>query len=168
MLGDAEFQQQVLAVLNNIESLPQERLKEAQQDLVNAGVLVNTGEGKVEIAATFVEPTTAQSLLDQAATLNEYLQKHPEKAEAVGWILALAQGPKAVMQMVAEQALSMTDAGEVLLGYLALLQEQAGQFLAEGMEGAELDSSYENEARLIGGGGLLAGVLLGGLPGGRG
>jgi len=70
------------------------------------------------------------------------------------------------MQLAVMQALSGTELGAELNTYLAALQDAAGQLIAEGMEGTTLEpADYEDDRWLTGGGGLLASIVTGGLPG---
>lgn len=83
-------------------------------------------------------------------------------------MLAAAQGPKGLIMWAAEQALSETPFGEKVAQYQAYLQGTLGKTLAEGVEDQELDEQYEGDAYLIGGGGLIATLLVGGAAGGAG
>jgi filamentous hemagglutinin len=65
------------------------------------------------------------------------------------------------MLWAADKALSGTSFGEKVAQYQAHLEGVLGKAIAEGVEGTELEVEYDSDAYLLGGGGLIATLLVG-------
>ena len=109
-----------------------------------------------------------QVILGRVSEINSYIEAHPDQAEAVGFVLAAAQGPKGLMMWAADKALSETSFGDQVAQYKAHLEGLLGKAIAEGVEREELDVEYDNDAYLLGGGALIATLLVGSAVGGAG
>jgi len=109
-----------------------------------------------------------QAILGRVSEINAYIEAHPDQGEAVGFVLAAAQGPKGLMMWAADKALSETSFGEKVAQYQAHLEGVLGKAIAEGVEREELDVEYDDDAYLLGGGGLIATLLVGSAVGGAG
>ncbi|MDA3136781.1 hypothetical protein HG619_18420 [Pseudomonas syringae] len=68
--------------------------------------------GSIELPATPVNSsdaerlTAAQDTLRSMASINQYIQEHPEQQEAVSVLVAVAQGPKGLVQLAVFNAVS--------------------------------------------------------------
>lgn len=82
--------------------------------------------------------------------------------------MAAAQGPKGLIMWAAERALSETPFGEKVAQYQAYLEGLLGKAIAEGVERKELDAEYDSDSYLLGGGSLIANLLVGSAVGGAG
>jgi len=165
LLANQAFQEQVLANLSGIDnvfSATPDLLKTVEQGLAEANLLslpdvVVLPEQEVTPGALRPE----QAILGRVSDINAYLEAHPDQAEAVGFVLAAAQGPKGLMMWAASQALADTPFAEQVAQYQAYLKGILGKAIAEGVEGRDLEASYENDAYLLGGGGLIGTLLVG-------
>ncbi|MBU2324658.1 MAG: hemagglutinin repeat-containing protein, partial [Gammaproteobacteria bacterium] len=167
LLADQAFQDQVLAELRGISlvfSAEPEVLRQTEQGLAAANV--NVSPDALELADSVVkgtkeEPRLNQVILDRVSAVNSYIKANPGKEEAVGYVLAAAQGPKGLIMWAAEKALSETPFGEKVAQYEAHLKDLLGKAIAEGIEDRGLEAEDYNDAYLLGGGGLIATLLVG-------
>ena len=168
LLANEAFQNQVLAELRNISqvfSKDPELLRETELGLAAAGVDVSPDA--LQLADSVVtgikeERRPEQKILDRVSAVNAYIEANPKKADAVGFVMAAAQGPKGLIMWAAEKALSETPFGEKVAQYQAYVQGVLGKAVAEGVEGYELDEQqYDIDAYRIGGGSLIATLLVG-------
>nr|WP_325166760.1 hemagglutinin repeat-containing protein [Stutzerimonas frequens] len=172
LLADQAFQDQVLAELRGITnafSTQPELIKQAEQGLAEANLL--SLADAVVLPDQTVTPGSLrpeQVILGRVSEINSYIEAHPDQAEAVGFVLAAAQGPKGLMMWAASQALADTPFAEQVAQYEAYLKGVLGKAIAEGVEGHDLEASYENDAYLLGGGGLIGTLLVGSAVGGAG
>lgn len=74
------------------------------------------------------------------------------------------QGPKAVVQLAAEQALGATELGQRFTEYVTELQNELGKYVAEKIERKDLFEEEIKDKLLIGGGNLLVSIIAGGVP----
>lgn len=125
LMGDASFQQQFLAELNAIQNVSLQQVQAVQRGLEEAGVFQG---GQLVLAPVRIDGglTGQQEVLRSVSAINTYLQEHPEQGQAVGLALAMAQGPKGIITLAAEQALLETEIGKKLQSNLAILEEQLG------------------------------------------
>ncbi len=169
LLANQAFQEQVLANLSdigNVFSATPDLLKTVERGLAEANLLSLPGVVVLpEQEVTPGELRPEQAILGRVSDINAYLEAHPDQAEAVGFVLAAAQGPKGLMMWAASQALADTPFGEQVAQYQAYLEGVLGKAIAEGVEGHDLDASYENDAYLLGGGGLIGTLLVGAVAG---
>nr|WP_272884265.1 hemagglutinin repeat-containing protein [Stutzerimonas stutzeri] len=172
LLADRAFQDQVLVELRGITevfSTQPELIKQVEQGLAKANILSLTN-----VAVLPTETVTPgrlrpeEAILGRVSEINAYIEAHPDQGEAVGFVLAAAQGPKGLMMWAAEKALSETSFGEKVAQYQAHLSGLLGKAIAEGVKGEELDAEYYDDAYLLGGGGLIATLLVGSAVGGAG
>ena len=167
LLANEAFQNQVLAELRSISlvfSTDPELLRETKQELAAVGVDVSPDTLQLpstEVTGNNESLRPDQKILDRVSAVNAFIKANPEKADAVGFVMAAAQGPKGLIMWAAEQALSETSFGEKVAQYQAHLQGILGKAIAEGVERDKLDEQYEGDAYLIGGGSLIATLLVG-------
>ncbi|WP_312595103.1 hemagglutinin repeat-containing protein [Stutzerimonas nitrititolerans] len=169
LLANQAFQEQVLANLNdigNVFSATPDLLKTVERGLAEANLLslpdvVVLPEQEVTPGALRPE----QAILGRVSDINAYIEAHPDQEKAVGFVLAAAQGPKGLMMWAASQALADTPFAEQVAQYQAHLEGILGKAVAEGVERHDLDASYENDAYLLGGGGLIGTLLVGAVAG---
>jgi filamentous hemagglutinin len=167
LLADKAFQGQVLAELRGISdafSVEPELLKKTEQGLADANIPLAPDElPPLIIKGYYSSPQLRpeQVILDRVSAINAYIEANPEKAETVGFVMAAAQGPKGLVMWAAEKALSETPFGEKVAQYQAYLQGKLGKAVAEGVEDRGLDEQEYGDAYLIGGGGLVATLLVG-------
>lgn len=172
LLADQVFQNQVLVELRGITevfSTQPELIKQTEQGLAKANLLpLADVEVLPEVVVTAKPLRPEQVILGRVSEINSYIEAHPDQAEAVGFVLAAAQGPKGLMMWAADKALSETSFGEKVAQYQAHLEGLLGKAVAEGVERKELDVDYDDDAYLLGGGGLIATLLVGSAVGGAG
>ncbi|MEH3021628.1 MAG: hemagglutinin repeat-containing protein [Pseudomonas oryzihabitans] len=170
VLASNEFQKQVLMALQamgNI-SIDSVELARTRQGLAQAGVALTPLNGEpapLVVGYDATKGTNAiQQILARAASINSYLESHPEQTGAVELLMAVSQGPRGLLNLAISKALGETRFAEMI----GAVRQAAAQEIAEGMQGSELspDSLYQN--RLIGGGGLLFDVVFGAIPKGMG
>lgn len=156
-LSDPDFQSEVLGNLKAIETLYKtspELITKAQQGLIEKNISVK-----------LPSITNDKLALDRVSDINKYLQEHPEQGEAVGIVLAAAQGPKGLLMWAAQKALGETSVGQAVAQVKEELQAQLGRRIAEAIEGKPLDANDELGAWRLGGGSLMAGILIGSAEG---
>ncbi|WP_242675385.1 hemagglutinin repeat-containing protein [Phytopseudomonas dryadis] len=181
VVGDAGFQQNVLAQLNAINGISEEQIREAAAALgMSLDDIPGLNEEKPQVGTTSDDripvllqpemvnpgdPNALQQILKHAANVQIYIDENPKNALAVGIVVAGLSGPKGVIQFAVEQAFSQTDIGQSINSYLDSLNEAAGRLIAEKIEG-ELDpENYPAEQQLIDGGSLITSILTGAIPG---
>lgn len=157
ILSDERFQQELLAQLKVLD------------DLSKGGVRItllklDEVSGEWVVSASASSKVTPQKVLRRLAVINNYLEENPDAATALAWGMAAMQGPKAVIQLAAEQALGATELGQRLSEYVAELQHEFGKYVAEKIERKELSEENIKDKLLIGGGDFLVGIIAGGLP----
>ncbi|WP_223272571.1 hypothetical protein, partial [Pseudomonas syringae] len=96
-----------------------------------------------------------------------YIQEHPDQQEAVSVLVAVAQGPKGLVQLAVFNAVSETPLGQNIGQRLAEYGEVLGEQVANAMEGEKINKDDNTGAYLIGGGVLTAGILTGMLVSGK-
>ncbi|UCJ18865.1 hemagglutinin repeat-containing protein [Pseudomonas sp. MM211] len=182
IVGDAGFQQNVLAQLNAINGISEEQIREAASALgMSAKDIpgideekpqVNTAsDGRIPVllkpdTVNPADPNALQQILDHAANVQIYIDKNPKNALAVGIVVAGLSGPKGIIQFAVEQAFAQTDIGQSINNYLDSLNEAAGRLIAEKIEGYDLEpETYESDQKLINGGGLISSILTGSVSG---
>ncbi|WP_257154482.1 hemagglutinin repeat-containing protein [Pseudomonas sp. ICMP 8385] len=171
MMKDPGFQDGVLKQLNEIMHVNDADLK-AVEAQIKPGLDKYIRQANELPPTNVTERRTAQQeTLDFVSNINQYIQANPDKAETVGYVLAVAQGPKGMMQMVVSKAIENTSYGEKLAQKVDELQTRMGKALADQMLGVsepedQLNAAKPDDQRLIGGGELLISVLIGAVPGG--
>lgn len=168
LLANEAFQNRVLAELRDISQVFSDDpglVRETEQELAAAGVDVSPDALQLAPTEVVGKPGTyrpEQVILDRVSAVNAYIEDNPEKAEAVGFVMAAAQGPKGLIMWAAERALSETPFGEKVAQYQAYLQGVLGKAVAEGVEQRDnMDEQDGDDAYLIGGGSLIATLLVG-------
>ncbi|MBI6954545.1 hemagglutinin repeat-containing protein [Pseudomonas sp. CCOS 191] len=162
LMGNEDFQTQVLQQLNNLE-----HVFEQSQDFTRE---LERKLGALELDTTHVtaERDSVQWTLTYVSTINEYLGAHPDAAEAVTVAIAMLQGPKAVIQMAVSQVIDQTELGKDFNAKVEEAVAKVGKYIAERMEGeGDLDKK-EGGDFLIGGGKLITSVIMGAIPGRKG
>ncbi|QNH06396.1 hypothetical protein HNQ27_02755 [Pseudomonas sp. B11D7D] len=168
LLANEAFQNRVLAELRDISQVFSDDpglVRETEQELAAAGVDVSPDALQLAPTEVVGKPGTyrpEQVILGRVSAVNAYIEDNPEKAEAVGFVMAAAQGPKGLIMWAAERALSETPFGEKVAQYQAYLQGVLGKAVAEGVEQRDnMDEQDGEDAYLIGGGSLIATLLVG-------
>lgn len=176
ILADEAFQDGVLASMKTIAEVsgplmggetPAEEVP-ADATLSNAyyddqGLPVLELETQV-VTAERLPDTPAQVVLKGASEINAYLEQHPEQQQIVEIGFAVAQGPKGVIGLLVGEALANSPVGEALGEKLY----DAGELVAEWVEGYDLYGDQDEQDRyLIGGGTFAAGIVSGMAPGGK-
>ncbi|MBI6799355.1 hemagglutinin repeat-containing protein, partial [Pseudomonas syringae] len=170
-MADPAFQETVVAEIARLAGI----------DLTSVEVLDQTlqtdnkanSPGSIELPATPVNSsdaerlTAAQDTLRSMASINQYIQEHPEQQEAVSVLVAVAQGPKGLVQLAVFNAVSETPLGQNIGQRLAEYGEVLGEQVANAMEGEKINKDDNTGAYLIGGGVLTAGILTGMLVSGK-
>lgn len=156
LLADEGFQQGLLSHLKALDNLSKSGV------ITLLKIDVESGEW-VESAGTR-KPISPQTVLRKLAAINSYLEDNPESATALAWGMAALQGPKAVVQLAAEQALGATDLGQRFTEYVAELQYELGKQVAEKIENKDLHEEEIKDKLLIGGGNLLVSIIAGTTP----
>ncbi len=161
LLADESFQKNLLVHIKDLEDISKAGgLTIALQFLdEESGEWIDAGNSKKLI------PT--QRVLRRLAAINSYLEDNPDAGTALAWGLAAMQGPKAVIQLAAEQALGATELGQRLAQYVEQMQYEFGKDIAETIERKDLYEQEIKDKLLIGGGTLLVDIIAGGVPVGR-
>ena len=102
--------------------------------------------------------TLTEVVLDRSSQINAYIKEHPDQAEAVDMVMAMAQGPKGLILLAVNSVVSQTVYAEKVKEAVDI----AGQYVAEKLQNVDhLDANDEYGNYLIGGGTLIATTLLG-------
>ncbi|MCD5997362.1 hemagglutinin repeat-containing protein [Pseudomonas sp. CDFA 602] len=173
-MADPEFQAKVMAEVDGLSKLDLSKIDVKQIEA--AAKLLNTGmEGNLlYLDETFItesdngELTVSQEVLRQMVGFNQYVADHPGQEKAITAVVALAQGPKGLLQAALINALSATPPGEEIIRQIEAYNELVGTQLANGLEGRILNKNEAEENVLIGGGEFFAGVLTGVIKGRKG
>lgn len=156
LLADEGFQQGLLAQIKALD------------DLSKIGMItllhIDEESGEWVESASSTNRVTPQKVLRRLAVINNYLEGNPDAATALAWSMAAMQGPKAVVQLAAEQALGATELGQRFTEYVAELQYELGKHVAEKIEHKDLFEEEIKDKLLIGGGNLLVSIITGGVP----
>lgn len=168
-MKDPEFQAQVMAEVDRLSKLDFSKfeLKEIESAInvkVSDAPPVRNSSNAVEIAPVEIdkgELNVTQSALRTFVGVDQYIKAHPEQKEGVTAVMALAQGPKGMVQLALYNVLGQTSLGKNLIAELATYSDIVGHKLANGMEGEELDKQYQDDNELIGGGQFFSSILIG-------
>ncbi|QXH49115.1 hemagglutinin repeat-containing protein [Pseudomonas fakonensis] len=158
MMADKGFQENVLAELSRFWNIPPDTLAQAQQ-LVDQTLGKPLPPGTLELDPSTVTLTMLQDNLRSLANIKAFIDDNQDKAQAIGIVLALTQGPKGVIQAVAMSAAEQTPLGQALMERLGAMQEYVGKAIAVRMEGSDLSTADIDGKYLIGGGNLAASIL---------
>ncbi|WP_223449907.1 MULTISPECIES: hemagglutinin repeat-containing protein [unclassified Pseudomonas] len=166
MMGDPAFIDGVLANLARMNGIEPKVIKDIQDVVASDKYIPNPGEVTLE-TTTVTEPElkALQKLNRQLSAVQAYIDEHPGSQEAVGYVMAVAQGPKGVAQFVVMQALAGTETGQTISKNIGKLQADISRMVAEGLEERPLDSKEADDRFLIGGGELITSIFTGVLPG---
>ncbi|WP_418797016.1 hemagglutinin repeat-containing protein, partial [Pseudomonas mosselii] len=162
LMGKEDFQTQVLQQLNNLE-----HVFEQSQDFTRE-LERNLGALQLDTTHVTAERDSVQWTLTYVSTINEYLDAHPDGAEAVTVALAMLQGPKAVIQLAVSQVIDQTELGKDFNAKVEEAVAKVGKYIAERMEGEDDLNKKEGGDFLIGGGKLITSVIMGAIPGRKG
>jgi len=170
MMSDPAFQEGVLKQLAGIMHVNDSDLKDAQKSITPGLDRYIKQSRELDLTTVEGKRTALQETLTFATNLNEYIKANPEKAEAVGYVLALSQGPKGVLTLLVGGVVSNTTGGQKFSEMMESLQTKAAtelaQFMLSTKEGTvELNPADKDDDSLIGGGRLITSILTGGLPG---
>ncbi|WP_371261148.1 hemagglutinin repeat-containing protein [Pseudomonas sp. Q12-87] len=103
----------------------------------------------------------AQDTLRTFSGINEYTAAHQDELQAISVVIAMAQGPKGLVQLAVINAASETAPGKALLEKTEQFSEAVGKEIADEIEDTTLDPKFETDKYLIGGGQFMASVLTG-------
>ncbi|WLG89155.1 hemagglutinin repeat-containing protein [Pseudomonas cucumis] len=156
MLEDSKFQSQVLAQLKQLDDLSKEQSEKVAA--VKADLL-NKGEKIIDVKGPPI--TNAKLALDRVSDINKYLKENPDKVQAVELILAASQGPKGMIMYAAQKVLGDISFIQSLDVLRSELEAKVGRQIAEGIEGPTLYKNSQYTDWRLGGGSLMASVLLG-------
>ncbi|WP_217501306.1 hemagglutinin repeat-containing protein, partial [Pseudomonas brassicacearum] len=172
-MSDPEFQNRVLAEVGLLAGVDVKQVeaisKEVQVTSSDAG-----RPSALELDASYVTEddveklTVPQDVLRSFAEYNKYIAAHEDEKQAISVVIAMAQGPKGLVQMIVINAASETAPGKALLAKTEQFSEAAGEELANAIEGITLDPKLGPDKELIGGGQFMASMLTGVLSKGRG
>lgn len=166
-MSEPEFQKAILGQLSDLLGVDVGKVKDIQKKVESGDD--PTGVALILEVTSVVEKAPSESvqlavkLLNAFADMQAYLVRFPDEQEALSVVLALAQGPKGLLQIVVQNAAAATSWGQDL----AAAQANAGKMLAEYIEGTELAPDDEHDAHQIGGGELMLEVLTGSVLGGK-
>lgn len=169
-MSDPAFQEGVLKQLDGIMHVNDSDLKDAQQSIGPEVDRYVKQSRELDVTKVSARLTALQETLTFATNLSDYVKAHPEKAEAVGYVLALSQGPKGVLSLLVGEVVNSTSAGQNMSEKIEAAKTKAGTELAEYMLGIKdpedyLKPSDKGDDSLIGGGKLIFDILTGGVPG---
>lgn len=151
ILASKQFQ---IAVLEQMKGIVD--LYNAHPEVVIDAV---TGLAEKNIIVTYKGATKSQQVLAKVSSINAYIKENPAQAEAVGYVLAAAQGPKGLILLAAQKALGETSFAKAMAEFQEDLQNELGGKIANGMEGTVLNP--KEDSYLLGGGSLIAGLVIG-------
>ncbi|TVT85721.1 hemagglutinin repeat-containing protein [Pseudomonas sp. H3(2019)] len=154
LLADKDFQSKVLLQLSSLVGQDPGSIADAK-----AALEPITGEKNIVVKGKAF--TLDQRIVYGAATISEYIQNNPDKAEAVEYVLAAAQGPKGLILLAAQKALGATSAGQAIAEYEHAATEKVGKLIADSLDGKEHDLNKADDAWVVGGGKLMATLLIG-------
>ena len=157
LLESESFQSQVLAQMKALDELSKDKSEGGAKTV--AEVKKELGEKNIVVKGPAI--TNAKLALDRVSDINKYLQANPDKVEAVELILAASQGPKGMILYASQKVLGDTSFGKAMAQLQSDLEAVVGRKIAEGIEGKTLSESVELDAWRLGGGSLMASVLLG-------
>ncbi|WP_414158731.1 hemagglutinin repeat-containing protein [Pseudomonas sp. BNK-45] len=169
MMGDQKFIDGVLvgiASLNGIEPKVLEEIERVVEPSNNV-----PSQGSLVLKETQVNPTgilELQGTLESLAAAQKYIKENPEQAEAVGYVMAAAQGPKGVAQFLVMKAIEGTEFGKKFAENMGKVEAYAGKAAAQAIQGTELYPNFQEDAYIIGGGELIYSIFTGALPGKKG
>ncbi|ORC45962.1 hypothetical protein BZK31_28705, partial [Pseudomonas floridensis] len=170
-MSDPAFQEKVVAEIARLAGIDLTSVEVLDQKLQADNKA--TSPGAVELPPIPVTTsdeeklTSAQETLRSMASINQYIQEHPEQQEAVSVLVAVAQGPKGLVQLAVFNAVSETPLGQNIGQKLAEYGDVLGEQIANAMEGETIKKDDNTGAYLIGGGVLTAGILTGMLVSGK-
>ncbi|MHC8377802.1 hemagglutinin repeat-containing protein [Pseudomonas sp. MDT1-16] len=154
LLEDKDFQSKVLLQLSSLVGQDPGSIADAK-----AALEPITGEKNIVVKGKAF--TLDQRIVYGAATISEYIQNNPDKAEAVEYVLAAAQGPKGLILLAAQKALGATSAGQAIAEYENTATEKVGKLIADSLDGKEHKLNNADDAWVVGGGKLMATLLIG-------
>ncbi|MFT8230456.1 hemagglutinin repeat-containing protein [Pseudomonas guariconensis] len=164
LIGDEEFQQGVLSQLNALGNLI-DKTDPTLGDELKASL-----GGALLLENSHVEGTRneLQWALTHVSNINEYIERHPDQSEAVMLVLAMAQGPKAVIQFAVFKAMDETEIKQTINEKIDRALTEVGRVVAEKLEQETLRPDSDDDKFLIGGGKLIASIIFGAVPGPKG
>ncbi|XVN13498.1 hypothetical protein QZH47_17890 [Pseudomonas corrugata] len=112
----------------------------------------------LDIEANAEKHNLAQGILRKASSFNAYANEHEDERQAISMVVAMAQGPKGLVQLIVINAVSETEQGRALFDEAEQLSETVGKGIADKIEGYDLKKENEDDEFLIGGGQFMASV----------
>ncbi|PBQ04214.1 hypothetical protein CCL17_07835, partial [Pseudomonas congelans] len=164
-MADPDFQETVVAEIARLAGIDLNPVEGLDKTLQTDNK--PNSPGALELASTSVTAsnaeklTVAQDTLRSMASIEQYIQEHPEQQEAVSVLVAVAQGPKGLVQLAVYNAVSETPLGEALNQKIAEYSGALGKQVADSIEGIALNEKDSFEGSLIGGGQFMAAILTG-------
>ncbi|WP_230164957.1 hemagglutinin repeat-containing protein, partial [Pseudomonas mediterranea] len=166
-MGSPEFQEQVLAEVGRLAGVDVKQVErvrnEIQASASDTGVVDNSVVvlPPLDIEANAEKHNLAQDILRKASSFNAYANEHEDERQAISMVVAMAQGPKGLVQLIVINAVSETEQGKALFDEAEQLSETVGKGIADKIEGYDLKKENEDDEFLIGGGQFMASVLTG-------
>ncbi|WP_158242638.1 MULTISPECIES: hemagglutinin repeat-containing protein [unclassified Pseudomonas] len=166
MMGDPAFIDGVLANLARLNGIEPQVIKDIEEIVASDKYV--PGPNVLNLDPLEVTPAgirQLQGVLFQLSAIQVYIKEHPGSAEAIGYVMAAAQGPKGVAQFIVMQALAGTEAGQTISANIDKAIAETGKKVAEVIEGTKLNPDFDSDSYVIGGGELITSILTGALPG---
>nr|WP_259699802.1 hypothetical protein [Pseudomonas protegens] len=169
MMGDQKFIDGVLVGIASLNGIEPKVLEEIERVVEPSNYAPS--QGSLVLKETQVNPSgilELQGTLDSLAAAQKYIKENPEQAEAVGYVMAAAQGPKGVAQFLVMKAIEGTEFGKKFSENMGKAEAYAGKAAAQAIQGTELNPNHQGDAYIIGGGELIYSIFTGALPGKKG
>nr|WP_256679427.1 hemagglutinin repeat-containing protein [Pseudomonas sp. Fl4BN1] len=169
MMGDQKFIDGVLVGIASLNGIEPKVLEEIERVVEPSNYVPS--QGSLVLKETSVNPSgilELQGVLYSLAAAQKYIKENPEQAEAVGYVMAAAQGPKGVAQFLVMKAIEGTEFGKKFSENMGKVEAYAGKAAAQVIEGTELNPNHQGDAYVIGGGELIYSIFTGALPGKKG
>ncbi|SDB51338.1 hemagglutinin repeat-containing protein [Pseudomonas sp. NFACC13-1] len=172
-MSNPDFQERVLAEVGRLAGVDVKQVEAISKEVQVHSSNAERPSG-LELAPTSVTDddveklSLAQDTLRTFSGINEYAAAHEDEKQAISVVIAMAQGPKGLVQLAVINAASETEPGKALLEKTEQFSEAIGKEIADEIEDTTLDPKFETDKYLIGGGQFMASVLTGVLSKNRG
>ncbi|WHS61092.1 hemagglutinin repeat-containing protein [Pseudomonas sp. G2-4] len=163
-MGDPNFQKRVLTQVGELAGVDVKRVEDISNEIQasSSAVEAKDNSGMVlpptDVVGNEQNHSLAQVILRKSSAINEYIAEHEDEKQAISMVIAMAQGPKGLVQLVVINAASETEAGKALLEKTEQANKAIGKKIADEIEN---DPIFETDEYLIGGGQFMASVLTG-------
>ncbi|WP_434560935.1 hemagglutinin repeat-containing protein [Pseudomonas sp. Z4-20] len=170
-MSDPDFQNRVLAEVGMLAGVDVKQVQDISNKIQasSSDTEAKNNSGLVlpptDVVANDQNLSLGQVILRKSSAINDYVAQHEDEKQAISMVIAMAQGPKGLVQLVVINAASETKSGKALLEKTQQFSEAVGKEIAAEIEN---DPGFETDEYLIGGGQFMASVLTGVLSKGRG